>query len=203
MSTLAIDMSVSLDGFVAGPNDGLDNPLGDGGSRLFEWWWSGDEYVGPEGDDRFKPSASSREVAREKFSYGAVITGRRTFDIARGWRGQHPLGCPFFVLTHRPVEKWVGPGTGGTVVTEGIGFALELARRAAGDRVVAICGGRTAQEFLHAGLVEELRLSVVPVILGGGTALFDDTGGPPIQLDCASVVAAEGVTHLRYRVRPT
>jgi hypothetical protein len=106
MGLVVVDLTVSLDGYIAGPNDGPDNPLGDGGSPLFDWWRAGTERIGP--DDRFKPAARSVAVAREAFGYGAVITGRRTFDIAGGWGGQHPLGCPFFLLTHKPPSRWDG-----------------------------------------------------------------------------------------------
>jgi dihydrofolate reductase len=103
---------------VAGPNDGLTNPLGEGGGRLFEWRTAGTERLEP--DDRFRPPARSRAVVEEAFSGGAIITGRRTFDIARGWGGHHPMGVPFFLLTHNAPDRWVGPGTDRTVVTDGI-----------------------------------------------------------------------------------
>ena len=122
-------LTVSLDGYVAGPNDGPGNPLGDGGARLFEWWTAGTDRIGP--DDRFRPPARSRAVVEELFGCGAIITGRRTFDIAGGWGGRHPAGVPFFVLTHRPIDHHVGPGTDGTAVGDGIHSALAQARVAA------------------------------------------------------------------------
>lgn len=198
MGPVVVDLSVSLDGFVAGPNDGPGNPLGDGGGRLFDWWMAGTEQVGP--DDRFKPATASLEVARKAFGYGAVITGRRTFDIAQGWGGQHPLGCPFFVLTHNPPDRWVGPGTGGTVVTDGIESALRQARAVAGDRVISMCAADTAQQFLRAGLLDEIRLTVAPVLLGGGVRLLDNLDGRQFGLERTRVVASNGVTHLWYRV---
>lgn len=198
MGPVVVDLSISLDGFIAGPNDGPDNPLGDGGSRLFDWWTAGTERVGP--DDRFKPAARSLGVAREAFRYGAVITGRRTFDIAGGWGGHHPLGCPFFVITHHPPDRWVGPGTGGTVITDGIESALERARAVAGDRVISVAAANTAQQFLRAGLLDEIRLNVVPVVLGNGVRLLDDLGGEHFDLACTLVVESDDVTHLRYRV---
>jgi hypothetical protein len=97
MSNVVVGLSVSLDGFVAGPNDGPGNPLGDGGGKLFEWWTAGTERLGP--DDRFRPPGRSRGVVEETFAVGAIITGRRTFDIAGGWGGHPPIGVPFFVLT--------------------------------------------------------------------------------------------------------
>jgi dihydrofolate reductase len=198
MGPVVVDLSVSLDGFIAGPNDGPGNPLGDGGSRLFDWWTAGTELIGP--DDRFKPPARSQAVAREAFESGAVITGRRTFDIAQGWGGHHPLGCPFFVLTHNPPSRWTGPGTGGTVVTDGIDSALKQARAVAGDRMIYVCAADTAQQFLKAGLLDEIRISLVPVLLGCGVRLLDNLAGRQFGLECTRVVESDGVTHLRYQV---
>jgi len=114
------------------------------GGRLFAWWTADTERLGP--DDRFRPPARSRAVVSEAFACGAVITGRRTFDIARGWGGHHPAGVPFFLLTHNPPGKWVGPGTGGTVVSGGIESALEQARAVAGGRPVSINSASVAQQ---------------------------------------------------------
>src|ERR1017187_3657651 len=126
MGNVVVGLTISLDGFIAGPNDGPGNPLGDGGSALFDWWSAGTERLGP--DDRFKPPAHSRLVVEEMFECGAIITGRRTFDIAGGWGGHHPVGAAFFLLTHDAPNQHVGPGTEGTVVTDGIESALEQAR---------------------------------------------------------------------------
>jgi len=197
MGRVVVDLSISLDGFVAGPNDGPTNPLGDGGGQLFEWWTAGDEPIGS--DDRFRPPARSRDVVAEMFDCGAIITGRRTFDIAGGWGGHHPVGAPFFLLTHHLPERWVGPGTDGTVVTEGIERALELAQSAAGTRPIGVCSADVAQQFLRAGLLDEVHLSLVPLLLGDGVRLFAGVGD--VELDCTRVVESDGVTHLRYAVR--
>jgi dihydrofolate reductase len=198
MGEVVVGLSMSVDGFIAGPNDGRGNPLGDGGFRLFEWWSAGTERVGP--DDRFKPPTSSLPVVREMFDCGAIITGRRTFDIAGGWGGHHPIGAPFFVLTHEPPDRYVGPGTDGTVVTDGIESALEQARAVAGDRAISVGAADVAQQYLKAGLLDEIHIDLVPVILGGGVSLFANLEGHPINLECTRVVESEGVTHLRYRV---
>ncbi len=197
MGSLVVALSVSLDGFIAGPNDGVANPLGDGGGKLFEWWTAGREAMG--GDERFRPPARSRAVVGEAFGAGAIITGRRTFDIAGGWGGHHPIGVPFFVVTHRPVERWVGPGTDGTVVSDGIERALAMAQAVAGDRPIGVCGADLAQQYLAAGLLDGIELSVVPVLLGGGVRLFGELPAP-VSLDCWRVVESDGVTHLSYRV---
>ncbi len=198
MGDVSIELTMSLDGFIAGPNDGPDNPLGDGGMKLFEWWRAGTERLGP--DDRFMPPTRSRAVVEEMFQCGAIITGRRTFDIADGWGGHHPVGAPFFLLTHRPVDRNVGPGTGGTVVTDGIHGALEQARAVAGDRPIAVGAADVAQQYLQAGLVDEIQVSLVPVVLAGGISLFAHLQGHQPQLECIRVVESDGVTHLRYRV---
>jgi dihydrofolate reductase len=199
MGRLLVSISISLDGYVAGPNDGPDNPLGDGGSRLFDWWTAGTERIGD--DERFRPPDRSRAVVQEMFDCGAIITGRRTFDIARGWGGNHPVGAPFFLLTHEPPSRFVGPGTGGTVVTDGIESALEQARAAAGQRPVAVQSADVAQQYLRAGLLDEIHLNLVPVLLGGGVALFANLDGFRFDLVCDRVVESDGVTHLAYTVR--
>lgn len=198
MGAVVVDLSMSLDGFIAGPNDGPGNPLGDGGRRLFDWWTAGSERVGP--DDRFRPPARSRPVVAEMFDCGAIIAGRRWFDIAGGWGGHHPAGVPFFVLTHCPPERWVGPGTDGTVVTDGIDSALEQARAVAGERTIAVGGADVAQQYLRAGLLDEIRINLIPVLLGGGVSLFANLRDRQLELECIRVVKSDGVTHLRYRV---
>jgi dihydrofolate reductase len=198
MGEVLVGLSMSLDGYIAGPNDGPTNPLGDGGARLFDWWTAGGERVGP--DDRFRPPARSRAVVREMFDCGAIITGRRTFDIAGGWGGHHPLGAPFFLLTHHPPEHSVGPGTGGTVVTGGIESALAQARAVAGKRDIAVCAADMAQQYLRAGLLDEIHVDLVPVLLGGDVRLFANLEGRRFDLECTRVVRSDGVTHLRYRV---
>jgi dihydrofolate reductase len=136
----------------------------------------------------------------EMFRCGAIITGRRTFDIADGWGGHHPLGAPFFLLTHRPVDRYVGPGTDGTVVNDGIHSALDQARAVAGDRPIVVGAADVAQQYLKAGLVGEIHVSLVPVVLAGGVSLFANLQGHQPELECTRVVESDGVTHLRYRV---
>lgn len=198
MGKVVVGLTISLDGFIAGPNDGPGNPLGDGGTALFNWWTAGDERVGP--DDRFRPPRPSHGVVREMFECGAVITGRRTFDIAEGWQGHHPVGAPFFVLTHNAPERWVGPGTQGTAVTDGIYSALEKAQAVAGSRPVSVGAADVAQQYLRAGLVDEVHVNLVPLLLGAGIRLFANLEGHLPRLECTRVVESVGVTHLWYSV---
>ena len=198
MGNVVVGLTLSLDGFIAGRNDGPGNPLGDGGSRLFDWWTAGSERIG--GDDRFRPPARSRPVVEEMVDCGAIITGRRTFDIAGGWGGHHPIGAPFFLLTHRSVDQHVGPGTEGTLVSDGIESALEQARAVAGERAIAVGAADVAQQYLKAGLLDEIHLNLVPALLGDGIRLFANLDGHRFALDCTRVVESDGVTHIRYRV---
>jgi dihydrofolate reductase len=143
------------------------------------------------------PPPASREVVDEWFGGGAIISGRRTYEIANGWGGRHPMGVPFFVLTHDPPD--IDPGEG-TFVTDGIESALEQARAVAGGGSIGLCAADVAQQFLRAGLLDEVQVSVAPVLLGGGIALFDESRNGSVLLEQTRVVESEGVTHLRYRV---
>jgi dihydrofolate reductase len=196
MGKVHVDLSMSLDGYIAGPNDGPGNPLGDGGEALFEWMHVNSEAYGTR--DFINPPEASREVVDEWYEAGgAIISGRRTFDIANGWGGRHPLGVPFFVLTHDPPDADPGDGT---FVTDGIESALEQAQAVAGDKAVSLCAADVAQQFLRAGLLDEIQVSVAPVLLGGGVRLFDESKTGPVHLDQTRVIASDGVTHVRYRV---
>jgi dihydrofolate reductase len=134
------------------------------------------------------------------FERGAIITGRRTFDIANGWGEHHPVGAPFFLLTHNPPDQNVGPGTEGTVVADGIESALDQARAVAGDRNIAVCAANVAQQYLRAGLLDEIHLNLVPLLLGDGIHLFANLEDSQFLLECTRVIESDGVTHLRYRV---
>jgi dihydrofolate reductase len=173
--------------------------LGEGGEPLFEWFFTGD--TPSRHDDQFKLSKRSAEVFDAGIdSCGAVVTGRRTYDIAGAWGGDGPVpGLPLFVLTHRVPAQVPETSVPYTFVTDGVESAIEQAKAAAGDKYVALTGSQAAQQCLRAGLLDEIQLSVVPLLLGGGVRLFDHIGGP-VRLEIISVVDAPGVTHLRYRV---
>ena len=198
MGTVIVDLSVSLDGFIAGVGDGMSSPLGRGGDALFRWMTAGSSTVGA--DPRLRPVEGSRAIVEEWLATaGAGLAGRRTFDIAGGWADGHPIDAPIFVVTHQvPAEgRWSDRVT---FVTDGVERALELAQAAAGDGTVSIAGASVAQQLLRVGKLDEIQVSVVPVLLGGGVRLLEHFGDEPITLEQTRVVASEGVVHLRYRV---
>lgn len=202
MSKVAMGLSMSLDGFIAGPNDGPELPLGEGGERLFAWYSGGDTEYGLPGTEMvFRVSPATAELLREAHgSMGAFVTGRRTFDITNGWGGRPPLGVPAFVVTHTVPREWVYEGSPFTFVTDGVESAVEQARAAAGDRNVAVGAASIAQQCIRAGLLDEIHVDLVPVLLGGGVRLFEHLGRTLIELERTRVIEAPGVTHLTFRV---
>ena len=202
MGKVVNELSVSLDGFVAGPNDGPERPLGEGGERLFRGYSSGDTALPLPGTDMvFQVSRASAELLREEWAtLGAMVVGRRTFDIANAWQGQPPGGGPCFVVTHTVPREWVKAGSPFTFVTDGVASAIRQAQQAAGDKDVALGSAQIMQQCLQAGLLDELRIDLVPVLLGDGVRLFDHLSAAPIELERTRVVEAPGVTHLRFRV---
>ena len=213
MPKLTLDISMSLDGFIAGPNQSLEQPLGDGGERLHEWAYVLASWREPHGLDGGETNADDDVVAESLGTTGATLMGRRMFSggdgpweddpNADGWWGDEPpFHMPVFILTHHARETVTKHGgTTFTFVTEGIEAALEQARAAAGDKDVAIAGGAdVAQQYLRAGLLDELQLHVVPVLLGDGVRLFDRLGTEQVALEATRVIESPAVTHLRYRV---
>jgi dihydrofolate reductase len=194
--------SSSLDGFIAGPNDGPGQPLGEGGERLFEWFSGGDtEYRLPGTEMVFRVSPQSAEMLREAHAgMGAFVTGRRTFDIANGWGGSPPLGVPTFVVTHTVPDEWVYEGSPFEFVTDGVEAAVGRARAVAGERDVAVGAASIAQQCIKAGLLDEIHVDLVPVLLGDGVRLFEHVGAGPIALENSRVIEGAGVTHLTFRV---
>lgn len=202
MRKVSTGLSMSLDGFIAGPNDGPGSPLGEGGERLFAWYSGGDtEYRLPGTEMVFEVSPQSAELLREAHSkMGAFVTGRRTFDITNGWGGSPPLGVSTFVVTHTVPGEWVYEGSPFTFVTDGVESAVEQARAVAGDKTVAVGAASIAQQCIEAGLLDEIHVDLVPVLLGGGVRLFEHLGTTPIELESTRVIEAPGVTHLTFRV---
>ena len=201
MGKVVFNMTMSLDGFVAGPNDGPGNGLGDGGDVLFKWYFNGDTEIPiSDGQMTLKVSAQSAEILKEAFTtYGAGVWGRKTFDIAGAWGG-HPPGSPCFILTHHVPQEWVKEGSPFIFVTDGIESAIRQAKQAAGDKDVVLCTASILQQAIQAGLVDEIDVDVAPVLLGAGVRLFDHLGAAPIEMENTRVIVAPGVTHLRYRI---
>jgi dihydrofolate reductase len=193
MSATVLYMSMSLDGFITGPSDDRGNGLGVDGHRLHDWLADGTDPAS------HRPSGVSGAVFDELMATGAVVAGRRTFEIAGGWSGDHHDGVPIFVVTRRPPDGGAPDWPLVTYVTD-VASAMARAKDAAGDRNVLVHGARTAQLALAAGVLDELEIHQIPVLLGQGRRLFDHLGPHHIELELARIVDAPGVTHLRYRV---
>jgi dihydrofolate reductase len=201
MGKVVFNMTVSLDGFVAGPNDSPDNGLGDGGDALFNWYFSGDTEIPiSDGNMVLKVSPQSAKILKAALeTYGAGVWGRRTFDIAHAWDG-HPPGTPCFIVTHTVPQEWAKEGSPFTFVTDGVESAIRQAKKAAGDKDVVICTASILQQCLNAGLMDEIHVDVAPLLLGKGVRLFDHLNIEPIELERIRVIEAPGVTHLGFRI---
>jgi dihydrofolate reductase len=189
---------MSLDGFIANPDDSTEG--------LFDWFDSGDtEYVFPNGKMTVRLSPASAMVMRDIWQrVGAIVTGRRMFDIAHGWGGTHPLNVPVFVVSHSIPEGWPrddAPFTFVTGVADGVERAIEQAKKVAGEKMVLVAGANVAQQALKSGLDDELELDLVPVLHGRGIRAFEYLGVEPIKLERIFAVLAPDVTHLRFRVK--
>jgi dihydrofolate reductase len=202
MGKVISDISVSLDGFIAGPNDGAENPLGDGGERLHEWVFDLASWRERHGLAGGQTNRDSEVVDESIRNTGAVVLGRRMFDNAKGWGDDPPFHVPVFVLTHEARDFLVKQGgTTFTFITDGPKSALDQAKAVAGDKDVAIGGGaNTVQQFIRAGLLDEIQIHVVPVLLGDGVRLFDQLGTKQIELANTRVIESPAVTHLRFRL---
>jgi dihydrofolate reductase len=197
---VTFDITTSLDGFIAGPNDGLEHPLGEGGEQLHEWLFGLASWREPHGLEGGETGQDSDVLTEAMSNTGAVILGKRMFDNARGWGDEPPFHVSVFVLTHEvrePEEK--NGGTTFTFVNDGIESALEQARAAAGDKDVSIGGGAsTIQQYVNAGLVDEFQIHVAPLLLGGGVRLFDQAS-PDAAVEVTRVLSSPRVAHLKYR----
>ena len=211
MSKVRVHISTSVDGYVAGPNQSQEHPLGEGGEELHDWLVRLRSWREQAGMDGGEENISNRIFSEVLTNFGAEIMGRGKFGPAtrgpwgddpwQGWWGEDPpFRKPVFVLTHHEREPLILSDTTFTFVTEGIESALDRAREAAGDKDVFIGGGADViNQYLAAGLVDELELHVAPILLGGGARLFDGVG-PNIKLEPLRTVEAPGVAHLKYRV---
>lgn len=189
MSKVCIDMSISLDGFVAGPNTSDANPLGEGGERLHNWL-----FADP-------PDARDTAVAAEqRAAVGAVVLGRRTFDVGVDIWGDVPYPVPCYVLTHRERAPLIMTSGTFTFITGGVLEAVRRAKAAAGDKTVQVMGGETVQQVVAAGVVDELHINLVPLLMGRGVRMFDQLPADHIDLVRTRIVDSDHVTHLRFAV---
>jgi dihydrofolate reductase len=188
-------MSMSLDGFIADESDGVD--------ELFGWYGNGDVEV-PTADPRltFKVSAASAAHLRPALSgaVGALICGRRIFDQTQGWGGRHPVGAPVFCVSHSVPDGWPRDDSPTTFHTDALA-ALDAAQAVAGDKIVAVSTPTLTQQYLDAGRLDEIVVSLVPVLLGAGVPFFAHLAKTPVRLDDPTVVPGQGVTHLTYQVK--
>ncbi|MEV4275197.1 dihydrofolate reductase family protein [Actinoplanes xinjiangensis] len=193
MGRVVAALSMSLDGFVADEHDGV--------AELFGWYQNGDVEV-PSADPRwiFHVTEASAGFLRPALaSAGALICGRRLFDHTDGWGGRHPAGCPVFVVSHSVPGGWPRDDSETSFFTDAIS-ALEAAQKTAGERVVSVSTPTLTQQYLDAGLLDEITVSLVPVLLGAGTSFFGDQVVTPVRLSDPRVIEGRGVTHLTYRV---
>jgi dihydrofolate reductase len=209
MNSVTCQISISLDGFVAGPDQSLENPIGEGGMRLHEWAFRTAGWQRQHGSGDGEDNADSQVVDEVVQGVGAYIMGRKMFGGGEGawdegwtgwWGDDPPFHTPVFVLTHHPRAPLpMNGGTSFTFVTAGFAAALELARDAAGEKDVSIAGGASVvRQYLAAGLLDELYLHIVPVLLGTGERLLENVGDP--RLEPVKVVESPRVTHVKYRV---
>jgi len=203
MGIVTAHMSMSVDGYVAGRNAGAGNPLGDGGVLIQQWMFDLASFREIQGLSGGQTNADDEELRQRFAPTGAVVMGRRMFDEGEGpWGDNPPFRMPVFVLTHEDRDTLVKEGgTTFTFVTEGIESALEQAKAVAGDKNVNIAGGAdTVQQFIRAGLLDELEIHLAPLLFGEGIRLFDRMGPEHIELENMRVVTSPRVTHLRFRV---
>jgi dihydrofolate reductase len=213
MAKVTFDISVSLDGFVAGPNQTIEQPLGEGGERLHEWVVGLASWRERHGLSGGETNPDSEVVEESLRNTGAVLMGRRMFSGGEGpweddpnrdgwWGDDPPFRVPVFVLTHHARETVTKEGgTTFTFVTDGIEAALDQAREAAGDKDVVIAGGaNVVQQYLQAGLIDEFQIHVAPVLLSDGVRLFDNLAAKQIEVEPTRVIESPAVSHLRYRV---
>jgi dihydrofolate reductase len=192
VSASVLYMSVSLDGYIAGPNDHPGNPGGDGFMRLHEWFAPTGKLV--------RPSGLAGEMWDDWNATGAALVGRRTAEQAGHWGGDHHDGVPSFVLSHRPPDPSVAKYPLIRYVNDGIESAMAQAKAAAGDRTVVVMGAYTAQRALEAGVLDELQIHQIPVLFGGGRRLFEVLPSR-VELEILRVIDTPEATHIRYRVR--
>jgi dihydrofolate reductase len=197
MTKVAAGITTSLDGYITGPNDGPGRGLGEGGERLHYWVFGGPWTYDEE--SRGEPTGADKQALDEAMArVGAVVGGRNTYEAAEAWGGQNPWGLPFFIVTHRPQDE---PRDAGFTFVNGLEEAITRAREAAGTKDVFVMGGADViRQALRAGYVDELSISIAPVVLGGGKRLFDDDFHETVTLEHLNLLQSPFATHISYRV---
>jgi dihydrofolate reductase len=193
MSKVISAFTLSLDGFIAGPNDDV--------GTLFKWYSSGEVAIpSSHAGMVFKVAPPSVEIIQAMLgTFGAIVTGRRDFDVSQAWGGESPLGVPIFIVTHHPPQEWLNKPSPFTFVTDGVESALEQAQKVAGDKPIAVGGTTITRQVLEAGLLDEIHIELAHMLLGDGIRLFDHLN-QSVELECIKVIASKDVTHLKYRV---
>jgi dihydrofolate reductase len=196
MGRVGTGFSMSLDGFIAGPNDDVQ--------RLFAWMFKGDtdlKQSSGEEDLSLKVSSESAELIEQATkATGALVSGRRLFDVAGAWGGKHPMDVPVVVVTHNVPHEWVKEGSPFTFVTDGVEGAIEKAKQIAGNKDVVVASASIVQQCIKLGLLDNIHIDLVPILLGDGIRLFDHLGAAPIELESTSVIKTPDVTHLDFRI---
>ena len=195
MGKVIAQASMSLDGYIADPSDDV--------GPLFDWYNNGEvEFTGADPDRVFRVSAASADYLRAAWATcAAEVVGRRLFDLTNGWDGRPPVGDAVFVVTHQPPTDWDFPEAPFTFVTDGVASAVAQAKAFAGDKDISLTPGNIAGQAFAAGLVDEVRVDLVPVVFGAGVRFFGDYAGSPLLLENPQVVQGHRVTHLHYRLR--
>ena len=197
MATVIASLTMSVDGFIALPDDSV--------GHLFDWYGSGDVAIRWPGMDMVSTvtPASAGYLRATIEGAGAIVVGRRVYDYTNGWGGNHPLGVPLFLVTHRPPASWPTPDSPFTAVPDGVAAAIGQAKAVAGDKAVALAGPSIIQQALDLDLVDEIAIDLAPVLLGAGIRFFGELAHAPLLLDDPEVIQGSRVTHLRYRARRT
>lgn len=194
MGKTIAQFTMSVDGFIADAHDGVE--------QLFKWYTSGDtELHLPSLDRTFNVSAASAELLEREWSkFGAIVTGKRDFEVSKAWGGKPLLNLPTFIVTHEIPEEWSGDDSPFTFVTDGVESAVAQAIDAAGDKKVDIGGSTIVQQCLQLGLLDEIRIDLVPIVLGSGVRLFDNLESTHFELALLNTIEGTGVTHLHFCV---
>jgi dihydrofolate reductase len=196
MGRVGTGFSMSLDGFIAGPNDDVQ--------RLFAWMFKGDtDLEQSSGDEDLSlkvSSESAQEIEPATKTTGALVSGRRLFDVAGAWGGKHPMHVPVVVVTHTVPHEWVKEGSPFIFVPDGVESAIEKAKQIAGDKDVVVASASIVQQCIKLGLLDNIHIDLVPILLGDGIRLFDHLGAAPIELESTGVIKTPDVTHLDFRI---